>query len=193
MPPAVCWHRGWHGPSHLHVPFFLFPSWTPGISINSDYLDRGISFSQSTLKGGWKVGRTRSVQLAMLVRQAYKQAGALSSPAGAPDPRPRHALAKLPIHPLHRQVLVLADDASKQYWVFLDAFDLQLWLAIILTCILVGVVVWALDRWAWIRPPPRGLPDLPDLPTRVWTALGRPMQVGASWLEEIKKFEIIER
>lgn len=51
----------------------------------------------------------------------------------------------------------------------------QLWVAIIATCIVVGLVVWAAERWAWIKKP-ADLGDLPDLQTRMWGTLGRPMQ-----------------
>lgn len=109
----------------------------------------------------------------------------MSAAAGRPGGAAHGGDALIPLPPPNplgcKQVLVLADDTSQQYWVFLDAFDLQLWLAIVATCILVGVVVWAADRWAWIRLPARGRPEVPDLETRVWTALGRPMQVGAVW------------
>lgn len=72
------------------------------------------------------------------------------------------------------------EGSSTNYWVFLDAFEPQLWLAIIGTCIVVGAVVWAAERWAWVGRPPRGGPAPPNLQTRVWTALGRPMQVEAA-------------
>lgn len=43
----------------------------------------------------------------------------------------------------------------------------------------VGGIVWAAERYAWIRPP-RRMPALPGLQERVWTSLGRPMQVRCS-------------
>lgn len=47
----------------------------------------------------------------------------------------------------------------------------QLWVALILTCLAVGLIVWAAERWAWIRQPP-DVDELPDLEERMWGALG---------------------
>lgn len=54
----------------------------------------------------------------------------------------------------------------------------QLWLAILLTAIGVGVILWGVERWANVRPPPPGEPPFPKLQPQVFGALGRPMQVG---------------
>lgn len=50
-----------------------------------------------------------------------------------------------------------------------------------LTSIAVGGIVWAAERWAWIKRP-RTLPKLPGLQERMWQALGRPMQVRGGML-----------
>jgi hypothetical protein len=51
-----------------------------------------------------------------------------------------------------------------------------LWLAIILTAVGVGAVLWLVERWANIRPPSGRHPP-PGLQKQVWMALGHPMQV----------------
>lgn len=49
-------------------------------------------------------------------------------------------------------------------------------MAIIATCITVGLIIYAAERWAWIIQPAGGRPPPLDLPTRLWGTLTRPMQ-----------------
>lgn len=58
----------------------------------------------------------------------------------------------------------------------------QLWLAILLTAIGVGLILWGVERWANMRPAPPGEPPYPKLQPQVFGALGRPMQVGGCHL-----------
>ncbi len=51
-------------------------------------------------------------------------------------------------------------------------------MAILLTAIGVGVILWGVERWANMRPPRPTEPPYPRLQPQVFGALGRPMQVG---------------
>lgn len=81
------------------------------------------------------------------------------------------------------KIMVQAEETSTDYWLFFAAFSWELWVAIVGTSIAVGVIVFAAERWAWIRRP-RTKPQFPGLQERVWQALGRPMQVWCrGWRE----------
>ena len=59
-----------------------------------------------------------------------------------------------------------------------DAFTAQLWVAIILTTVAVGCVMWAVERWARVgTDPPPGDASL-TLQEQVWMSIGRPMQAS---------------
>lgn len=59
----------------------------------------------------------------------------------------------------------------------MESFEWSLWVALVLTCVGVGVVLWLLEPWAKPqRRPTRADFKAEDLQEHVWTALGRPMQ-----------------
>lgn len=59
---------------------------------------------------------------------------------------------------------------------FLPTHAGELWLAIILTMLGIGLVVWLVERW-WAAGRAAKLAELPSLQDRVFDAVGRPMQV----------------
>ena len=61
-----------------------------------------------------------------------------------------------------------------------DAFSWQLWLAIVLTALAVGLVVWALERCRLMGPshPSSEKESLPTLRHHLWTSIGRPLGVS---------------
>ncbi|GBF92329.1 glutamate receptor [Raphidocelis subcapitata] len=83
------------------------------------------------------------------------------------------------------KILVSAEVYRLSFFVFLDAFNWKLWLAIILTCVFVGVAVWVLDPWAR----PDHMPSRQDyrflgLRQRVWSALANSMSFSATDMGE---------
>lgn len=77
----------------------------------------------------------------------------------------------------YRILVATEDTGTVDYWIFMNAFEWQLWLAILLTAIGVGLILWGVERWANMRPAPPGEPPYPKLQPQVFGALGRPMQI----------------
>ncbi|KAL4431059.1 hypothetical protein ABPG75_006315 [Micractinium tetrahymenae] len=77
----------------------------------------------------------------------------------------------------YRILVATEDTGTVNYWIFMNAFEWQLWLAILLTGIGIGLILWGVERWANVRPPPPGEPPFPKLQPLVFGALGRPMQM----------------
>ncbi|GBF92328.1 glutamate receptor [Raphidocelis subcapitata] len=78
------------------------------------------------------------------------------------------------------KLLVGAEVYKLSFFVFLDAFNWKLWLAIILTCVFVGVCIWLMDPWARSVK----VPTLHDyrflgLRQRIWVALANSMSFSA--------------
>lgn len=74
------------------------------------------------------------------------------------------------------RILVPAEQDASATFAFMSAFTWQLWVAIICTMVVVGCILWAVERWANLVPPPLGAPPPPGLQRQIWTSLGRPMQ-----------------
>lgn len=61
-----------------------------------------------------------------------------------------------------------------------DAFTAELWVAIVLTTLAVGCIMWAVERWARIgTDPPAGDTSL-TIQEQVWISIGRPMQASSA-------------
>ncbi|GBF92326.1 glutamate receptor [Raphidocelis subcapitata] len=83
------------------------------------------------------------------------------------------------------RVLVGAEVYRVSFFVFLDAFSWKLWLAIILTCVFVGVAIWLLDPWARSEHvPSRQDYRFLGLRQRVWSALANSMSFSATDMGE---------
>ncbi|GBF92327.1 glutamate receptor [Raphidocelis subcapitata] len=83
------------------------------------------------------------------------------------------------------KLLVGAEVYKLSFFVFLDAFNWKLWLAIILTCVFVGVCIWLMDPWARSVK----VPTLHDyrflgLRQRIWVALANSMSFSANDMGE---------
>lgn len=75
--------------------------------------------------------------------------------------------------------MVLEKSGRMNFFAFMSAFSWELWLAIMLTCIGVGVVLWLVDRWAMLGQARRpGNKPLTTLHRQIFRSLGRPMQVS---------------
>ncbi|PRW59426.1 glutamate receptor [Chlorella sorokiniana] len=86
-------------------------------------------------------------------------------------------------------LLVKAEKQPNDMWRFLDAFSWQLWVAIPLTCIAAGCIVWALDKAAFLGPHRAAALNEPKSPLapattsagtlceKVWEGLGRPAAI----------------
>ena len=110
----------------------------------------------------------------------------------------RHPAAAAPAIPGKRRdaygLLVKAEGQPNETWRFLDAFSWQLWVAIPLTSIAAGCIVWALDKaafWGERRAAALNEPKSPLAPAtisagtlneKIWEGLGRAMGVRAACL-----------
>lgn len=110
----------------------------------------------------------------------------------------RHPAAAGPAIPGKRRdaygLLVKAEGQPNETWRFLDAFSWQLWVAIPLTSIAAGCIVWALDKaafWGERRAAALNEPKSPLAPAtisagtlneKIWEGLGRAMGVSAACL-----------
>ena len=66
----------------------------------------------------------------------------------------------------------------------------DLWLAILLTLLGVGLVVWAVERWWWVGGK-AGRAGLPTLHDRIFQSVGRPMQTADMWSDSFASSLII--
>ncbi|GBF92325.1 glutamate receptor [Raphidocelis subcapitata] len=83
------------------------------------------------------------------------------------------------------KLLVGAKVYQLSFFVFLDAFNWKLWLAIILTCLFVGVCIWLMDPWARsAKVPSRQDYRFLGLRQRVWVAFANSMNFSAAEMRE---------
>jgi len=78
------------------------------------------------------------------------------------------------------RILVPSETYQVSYFMFLDAFKWQLWLAIICTCVFVGFAVWLLDPFSRAKGPKLSDYGCLSLRSRVWTALANSLTFSVS-------------
>ena len=67
----------------------------------------------------------------------------------------------------------------------------DLWLAILLTLLGIGLIVWAVERWWWVGGRAADRAELPSLQARLFQGLGRPMQTTEMWSDSCANSLII--